>query len=213
MPITWNQHLFLAVNAPLHASPAVVGFAEFSAEWVIWGAILLTPALWIWGDPRGRGRLLATVGGVSLAIGINQLLGMLWFEPRPFTIGLGHTLIHHAADNSFPSDHATFLWALGFSLVRVRVARRLGIVVAVIGLLVAWARIYVGVHYPIDMLASLVVGYVGSVASRILVTPMERWIAPPIDYLYERSLMRLHLSPVVFPRAGKSEAGPVASVR
>lgn len=213
MLITWNQHLFLAINAPLHPSAVLATIAIFSAVWLVYGAVMLTPALWIWGEPRGRGRLLAIVAGVSLAIALNQLLGMLWFEPRPFVIGLGHTLTHHAADNSFPSDHATFLWALGFCLLSVEAARRLGIFVVMIGLLVAWARIYVGVHYPVDMLASLVVGVVGAMASRILVYPAERWIAPPFNHLYEQSLMRLHLSPVLFPRSEKGREGSIASVR
>jgi hypothetical protein len=48
---------------------------------------------------------LHAVAGVSAAVGINQLLGTLWYEPRPFATGLGRTLIQHAPDNSFPSDH------------------------------------------------------------------------------------------------------------
>lgn len=32
-------------------------------------------------------------------------------------IGLGHTLITHAADSSFPSDHLTLLWAVAFSFL------------------------------------------------------------------------------------------------
>jgi len=60
------------------------------------------------GGRDARDTLLATAIGVCLALGINQLLGLLWYEPRPFIIGLGYTLAVHAVENSFSSDHATF---------------------------------------------------------------------------------------------------------
>ena len=113
--------------------------------------------MWILGRRDARGALLATVLGVSVALGINQMLGLLWFEPRPFMIGLGHTLALHVVENSFPSDHATFLWSLGFALLATGEARWWGVMVCMVGLLVAWARVYLGLHFPIDMAASFFV--------------------------------------------------------
>lgn len=200
MLIQLNRHAFLLVNAPQHPHLAIVAFAEIAAEWVIYAAMALVAALWIWGRPDRRGQLLATVGGVSAAIGINQILGMLWYEPRPFVIGLGHTLIQHPADNSFPSDHATFMWSLGFSLVITAAAKHWGVVVWLTGVVVAWARVYLGVHFPIDMVASLVVGLVGAVISLCLVAAMERWVQPVAEWIYLRSLELLRLPSSVFPR-------------
>lgn len=201
MPIVQlNDQVFLMLNAPLHPGFAVVVLADVAAVWLIYAAMALVAGLWIWGEPDRRGRLLATVGGVSAAIGINQVLGMLWYEPRPFVIGLGHTLIRHAADNSFPSDHGTFMWGLGFSLVATAAARRWGVAVWLAGLLVAWARIYLGVHYPIDMAASLLVALAGAGISLALVPAMERWALPLAELAYLRSLQVLHLPAGVFPR-------------
>lgn len=74
-------------------------------------------------------------------------------------IGLGHTLIPHAADSSFPSDHLTLLWAVAFSFLMHRSPRLAGMALALLGLPVAWARIYLGVHFPLDMVgAALVAG-------------------------------------------------------
>lgn len=207
MLIHLDDKLFLLLNAPLHPSFAVVALAELAAAWLIYVTMVLVAALWIWGQPRRRGQLLATVAGVSAAIGINQLLGMLWYEPRPFVVGLGRTLIAHAPDNSFPSDHATFIWSLAFSLIVTAAARRWGILVALSGLLVAWARIYLGVHYPIDMVVSFLVAIAGAGISLSLVSAMDGWPRPIAERLYVWSLEALHLPPRIFPRASLATTG------
>lgn len=73
-------------------------------------------------------------------------------------IGLGHTLIPHAADSSFPSDHLTLLWAVAFSFLMHSSSRVAGLALALLGLPVAWARIYLGVHFPLDMVGAAMVG-------------------------------------------------------
>jgi len=110
-----------------------VALAGFAASWLVYAAAALVPALWVWGRWDARGALLATVLGVSVTLGINQLLGLLWYEPRPFMIDFGHTLAAHAVENSFPSDHATFLWSLGFALIATRAARSWGVLVCLSG--------------------------------------------------------------------------------
>jgi undecaprenyl-diphosphatase len=75
---------------------------------------------------------------------INQIIGLAWLHPRPFMIGLGHTLIPHVADSSFPSDHLTLWWAVAFSLALQRGPRIAGVALALLGVPIAWARIYLG---------------------------------------------------------------------
>ena len=72
-------------------------------------------------------------------------------------IGLGHTFIPHAADSSFPSDHLTLLLAVAFSFLMHRRLRVAGMTLAFLGLPVAWARIYLGVHFPLDMIGAALV--------------------------------------------------------
>ena len=72
-------------------------------------------------------------------------------------IGLGHTFIPHAADSSFPSDHLTLLLAVAFSFLMHRRLRVAGRTLAFLGLPVAWARIYLGVHFPLDMIGAALV--------------------------------------------------------
>lgn len=130
----------------------------------------------------------------------NSVIGALYFHPRPFMIGLGHQYLAHRPDGSFPSDHATFLWCLGFALVALDAFRAWAVVVLAMGLAVAWARVYLGVHFPFDMGGSLIV----SLALSFLAPAIERRIRvtllPASVTAYECVLGVAHLPPALFPR-------------
>ncbi len=196
----WNKALFLALNAPASPDALLATGAELLANDVVFPVMALLVGLWVWGCVSGRAGLLATVGATLVDLGINQGLGWLWFEPRPFMAHLGHTLIAHAADNSFPSDHATFLWTIGFSLIATGTFPRWGLAVALSGFAVAWARIYVGVHFPVDMLASFLVAAVGAAIAASLQAPLRRLLLPWATRLYVAILQLLRLPPHLFPR-------------
>jgi len=195
-----NDQLFLRINAPLHPDAIAVALAEVAANDIVYAAMALVVALWIWGPPERRAALLGSVAGVSIGIGINQLLGMLWYEPRPFVAGLGHTLIAHAADNSFPSDHGTFMWSLGFALIVTGATRRWGALVCLAGLPVAWARVYLGVHFPLDMLASLAVAQAGALMALAVQPLLQGPVTLGLQAVYIGGLRLLRLPPVLFPR-------------
>ena len=104
-----NQTLFFWLNAPKHPSALALTLAIFFAEQLIWAAPLLIGISWLRGSKATRKTMLIATASGLLGLLINQVIGLVWFHPRPFMIGLGHTLIHHVADSSFPSDHLT-LW-------------------------------------------------------------------------------------------------------
>jgi membrane-associated phospholipid phosphatase len=106
-------------------------------------------------------RTLAAAGwaGVAtlVAVALNQPLGHLFAEPRPY---VSHPQILRladvTADFSFPSDHATMAGAVAAGLFLVN--RRLGLVALAAGLFMGFARVYVGAHYPWDVLAGFTLG-------------------------------------------------------
>lgn len=75
-------------------------------------------------------------------------------------VGIGNTLIPHVADSSFPSDHLTLLWSVSFSFIHHRQFRLMGMMLTLLGIPMAWARIYLGVHFPFDMLGAAFVASV-----------------------------------------------------
>ena len=140
----------------------------------------------------GHITLVLTAVAVVLALGLNILLGHLIFEPRPFVShpSLVHRLIPHAADASFPSDHSAVAFAIAsMLLVSARVVAQRGVArwvvaaIALIGLLaavtVAFARVYVGVHYPVDVIGGALCGVIGALIALAL-TPLLTPLLKPI---------------------------------
>ncbi|AKJ67729.1 undaprenyl-diphosphate phosphatase [Pandoraea thiooxydans] len=161
-----NTTLFLLINAASNRPPAWLGqFSYFFAQDFIWVVPLGLVIGWLRGSTHTKQALvLAALSGLAGLL-VNQLIGMVWDHPRPFVLGLGHTLIAHAPDSSFPSDHLTLIWSVAFAFVLQPRWRRIGTLALLAGLPIAWARIYVGVHFPLDMAGSLAVGVLaGSLA-------------------------------------------------
>ena len=82
-------------------------------------------------------------------------------------MGLGPTLIFYAPDSSFPSDHAAVFSALEITLL-MGSEGVLAVLTIIAGIAVAWARIFLGVHFPLDMLGA---GFVAS-ADSVPVAPL-----------------------------------------
>ncbi|TAL81369.1 MAG: undecaprenyl-diphosphatase [Candidimonas sp.] len=153
----FNDTLFLLLNAPAHPSAPLLVTAIFFAKYVIWAIPGVIGIGWLWGNERCRKIMLEATASGLVGLLISQIIGFVWPHPRPFVIGLGHTFIAHAADPSFPSDHLTLLWAVAFSFFLHRSLRLAGLGLALLGLPVAWARIYIGVHFPLDMVGAMFV--------------------------------------------------------
>lgn len=165
-----NQSLFLWLNATPASPHWLLALATFLARDLIAIVPLLIVALWLWG-PRGRvnsQRVLVLKTGIALvyAMTIAWCLSMLFPHPRPFAIGLGHQFLAHSADDSYPSDHGTaiFSFALAFFCWHRRWS---GVLLFVLGSAIAWSRVYLGVHWPLDMLGGLLVGSLGCLFSQM----------------------------------------------
>lgn len=196
---TVNERLFLLLNAPHDPFPATLMFAHFLAEDVVLLVAALMVALWVRGRRETWVALISIGCGLLVSAGISTAIEMGWQHPRPFMVGLGHTLLVHAPETSFPSDHATFMWTVALCLMLVPPLRRLGWGLFVLGVGVAWARIYLGVHFPLDMPGSLAV----AVLATLVVASARNWIAgkltPALVGIYERMVLGLRLPARVFP--------------
>lgn len=157
-----NHTVFLWINAPEHPNTLALMLAIFFAEWLIWMVPGLIGIGWLRGSVATRKTMLVVAASGLLGLLINQVVGLVWPHPRPFMIGLGHTLIPHVADSSFPSDHLTLWWAVVFGLVMKRGSSKVWVILALLGIPIAWARIYLGVHYPLDMLGAAVVAAISA---------------------------------------------------
>ena len=81
--------------------------------------------------------------------------------------------------NSFPSGHAAVSFACAGTLATF-VSRRMAIALYVLAALIAWSRVYVGAHYPLDVLAGALLGIGIARALRLLPAALLRLRpAPP----------------------------------
>lgn len=162
------------------------GVMRFAAVYLILAAALV--AIPVWWRSAGLRTCVAAALGAILAVGITAAIGMLWDRPRPFVAEHFTPLISHAPDASFPSDH---LAALGAVTICVWfTSRRLGIMVGAIALVVAFARVYVGVHYVSDVAGGFALG--------LLCGALMWWVtslAQPVLEGTDRVLVRCHLRP------------------
>lgn len=177
-----NHQLFLWINASATPNLLLVGIAIFFAEYLIFAIPVIIFISWLRGDELCRKTLLIVSVAVITSFLINVLIGFFWQHPRPFMIGLGHTLIPHVPDSSFPSDHLTLIWTVAFSLIVQRHYHKIGLTLAILGFPVAWARIYLGVHFPFDM------------AGSIFVALLSSWITVRLESFYIDHLYKIALA-------------------
>ncbi|MDE2365202.1 MAG: phosphatase PAP2 family protein, partial [Hyphomicrobiales bacterium] len=97
-------------------------------------------------------------------------------HPRPFMDGVSPNFLHHVADSSFPSDHATVLFALAFSLwlTRLPATRWTGAILLAAALAVGWARVFLGAHYPLDILGGAGIGF--AFAATFALNPLRQGV-------------------------------------
>jgi undecaprenyl-diphosphatase len=148
-------------------SAVLDGLMRVCAQYVIYGVVVIVALLWLHRDGLRAG--LGFAVGALLAFGLGAVLGSLWPEQRPFVSDHFVPLIAHGADGSFPSDHLLVIGALaGACWTR---ARWLALVTLALGVLVGVARVYVGVHYPIDVVAGFAIGALCGLAGWFMVHP------------------------------------------
>ena len=124
-----------------------------------------------------RRRLLQALLAVAIGALLAGLVHRFWPQPRPFMLDLGPLWLDHAARAGLPSSHATGMFSLGFALW-LQGGRRLGGVLLLLGALVGWSRVYLGVHFPLDILAALPVGWLAAWLARAFVTGLGRAARP-----------------------------------
>ena len=120
---------------------------------------------------RRSGAVLGTVSA-GLALLVNQPISHLVDRGRPYLAHPhhAHLLIARSHDASFPSDHATGAFALAFGVWLYD--RAIGSMLLVLAAIISFARVYVGTHYPGDVVAGAAIGM--AVAALLYLFPPAR---------------------------------------
>ncbi len=160
-----NRFLFRLVN-DVWTSPALdpcmLFLGSINDYAVVW--LVLLGALAALGGKTGRWAALAGLAALVLGFVSSEVLKSLVMQPRPFvSLPDVRLLISPPSSYSFPSVNATYAFAAssGASLTARRLLGRLPIWVwgfLALAVAVSYSRVYVGVHYPSDVLSGAIIG-------------------------------------------------------
>ncbi|MCX4584371.1 phosphatase PAP2 family protein [Streptomyces sp. NBC_01481] len=170
----------LAKDAPSWLDRTMVFVGEYG---IMLAMVLLV--LWCWWSVRWRGTTEDSVGGVAaliwapLAAGIALLINIpirgFVERPRPFRDHQGiEVLVSGKSDYSFVSDHATLAMAIAAGLFVAH--RRFGLAAIGLALAEGFCRVYLGVHYPTDVVGGFALG----TAVALLLAPLALALLTPV---------------------------------
>ena len=135
--------------------------------WIVLTIILLIPE---------KTRKIGIASLVSLAIGTiitNVALKNIVARTRPYEVVEGLTLlVGKAHDFSFPSGHSCASFASAFVIFKM-MPGKYGISALVLASLIAFSRLYVGIHYPTDVIAGIAIGIISACISLYIMKKRE----------------------------------------
>lgn len=162
-----DAELFRSINNLAGKHPALDALGVFCARYLVvlmFVAVIVRAAIAA-RNPGSRtlAALLATAelrafAAAALAFLGNWLFSLLVFRPRPYvSLKDVHRIIPEPlTSHAFPSGHSSVAFALAFTLLLVDPPFGLAMLVAAAA--VAFGRVYVGVHYPLDVVVGILVG-------------------------------------------------------
>lgn len=150
---------FLQVMAT--SSGAALGCAIFCARYLVFVDAMLLARAWGRGK-EGKHIVKESLWGAGVAIVLTTALSWLVQRPRPFAAIGVHHLIPEPWNMSFPSGHTSVSFTVAAILLSYD--RRLGSLAFAVAVMVAFARVAVGVHYPTDIFGGLVIAAIAFAA-------------------------------------------------
>lgn len=151
-----NFSLFFLISGLNNQYPALDYIMIFGAEYLIYFAFILMFVLAVWGGSNEKKALLLTLFCLPILVIIIKVIHLFFFEPRPFISFDISPLIPYKADASFPSRHASIISSLAFAYTYLK--SKWAPFFLIIMIWVGLSRIYVGVHYPLDIIGGFLVG-------------------------------------------------------
>ena len=176
MPPSLDYSLFRVINNWSGRSAALDSLMVGCAKYLPLIFALALVVLWLSWRPRNQWAALLAAASALLALGIGQLIGKAMPRPRPYLSHAVHQLIPPSLDTSFPSDHATLGFAVGVMVWRYN--KRAGAALLVLAAVMAFARVFVGAHYPGDVLGGALIGGLTSIALGVVSDkpPLRTWL-------------------------------------
>jgi undecaprenyl-diphosphatase len=185
-----DYRLYHAINQFVAAHDWLGSLLGFLETWAVplFGAA--TIGLWLLDRPGARRKWklasASALASAALALLIARVIGTIWARERPFAAHPdAHVWGSRSHDPSFPSDHASASLAIAFAVFMFD--RVVGSVFLAAALVISVGRVFVGAHYPADVLGGAIV----ALGAALLVVRLGRPLIEQLVRLVERVTDRL----------------------
>jgi len=183
-----DQQVFLYLNSLLVGKSAVLdALVKFSGIYLIYGLPVILLALWFLYPAHRKELFLSLIACLFSWFVVTKLaVPSIWFRARPDLALIGaKELLFHRPDYSFPSDHATALFAFVFGLYAFGWRRAAGWFLAYT-LLIVTARVALGTHFPLDIIAGAVSALIGVLLIKLLSGQAIKYLYSPLIWLLQK---------------------------
>ncbi|HFK1681233.1 TPA: undecaprenyl-diphosphatase [Bacillus tropicus] len=192
----FNIDIFRAINdlgkQYSFLNPAIV----FLAEYMVYILALIILAYWFTGSRQCRMMVIQAIVAFVIAEVIGKVAGKFHLNYQPFAVLPDvNKLVDHAVDNSFPSDHTILFFSICFLFWLVR--KKTGWLWLILAFCVAISRIWVGVHYPFDVVVGALIGCISAVFSY--------WLVPKLSFIRQLLTQYERVEKHVLPSKNKSK--------
>lgn len=151
-----NYHIFQQINGWAGHSKLLDNIMIMLSDSLPYIAVAIILYLWFIGNKQlgieKRYTAMYTIFSSAIALVINAIIHLVYYHPRPFVTHHVHQLVPHTVDSSFVSDHAVLVFAIAWTFIMRN--ERFKYPIFIWAIVVGISRIYVGVHYPFDVIGS-----------------------------------------------------------
>lgn len=162
--MNFNVTLFNAINGLAHKSMALDNIMIVLSKYVpeVFMAILALFYFWgvFKGNKKAMGVFVDTFAFTLINLILSYFIGLIYYVPRPFVHNKVNLLIPHIADASFPSDHAIGTMSIAVGLNKYN--KILGTLSMLVSVMVGVSRVYVGHHFPLDIIGAYALVFIAN---------------------------------------------------
>lgn len=152
---SFNKTLFLMINSYAGKYYVLDFILSQLAQNFIWILILIEFYLFFLKNKKHIA--LFAFYTTMLSLTINQGVGLFFFHNRPFMDKIGFQIVSHLPENSFPSDHSAFMLSISFIFIVFNFPKKFTYSILFLSLLSAFSRVYIGIHYPLDIIGGIII--------------------------------------------------------
>ncbi len=170
---SFDRWLIVFLNGYVHRSPAFDHFIVYLQQnSLLTGGLMMALLWWAWALPAEEDRRLkdreilifGLIASVLVGFACRAIAAVVPFRERPIHNPQLHLQLPYGLDprtllswSSFPSDHAAVYFALAAAIWMV--SRRLGVIAVIDATVInCLPRLYIGVHYPTDIIVGALIG-------------------------------------------------------